>query len=120
MEFVGCLNVEERKKYLSEAKAVISPSFYAEPFGLTPVEAGLSGTPIICTDWGGYTENVLEGVTGFRCTYFNDFVKAINNIDKINPKDCRKFAEQFSAESLINKWEEYLQKINRLDWYTLD
>jgi len=120
MEFVGCLGVEERKKYLSEAKAVISPSFYAEPFGLTPVEAGLSGTPIICTDWGGYTENVLEGVTGFRCTYFDDFVKAINNIDKINPKDCREFAEQFSAESLINKWEEYLQKINRFDWYTLD
>jgi len=120
MEYVGCLGIEERKKYLSEAKAVISPSYYAEPFGLTPIEAGLSGTPIICTDWGGYTENVLEGVTGFRCSYFNDFVKAINDIDKINPKDCRKFAEKFSAESLINKWEEYLQKINRLDWYTLD
>lgn len=120
MKFVGCLGIEERKKYLSEAKAVISPSYYAEPFGLTPIEAGLSGTPIICTDWGGYTENVLHGVTGFRCSYFNDFVKAINDIDKINPKDCRKFAEKFSAESLIDKWESYLQKINRNDWYSLD
>jgi glycosyltransferase involved in cell wall biosynthesis len=120
MEFVGCLGVEERKKYLSEAKAVISPSYYAEPFGLTPIEAGLSGTPVICTDWGGYTDNVLHNITGFRCSYFNDFVKAINNIDKINPRECREWAEQFTAESLIDEWEDYLQKINRPSWYSLD
>lgn len=120
MEYVGCLGIEERKKYLSEAKAVISPSYYAEPFGLTPIEAGLSGTPIICTDWGGYIDNVLHGVTGFRCSFFSDFVEAVNNIDSIKSKDCREFAEKFSAESLINKWEVYLQKINRDNWYSLE
>ena len=120
MEFVGCLDVEKRKEYLANAKAVISPSFYAEPFGLTPIEAGLSGTPIICTDWGGYTDNVMQGVTGFRCSYFNDFVNAINNIDTIKPKACRKFAERFSAETLIDDWEMYLHRINRPEWYTLD
>ena len=120
MEYVGCLGIEERKKYLSEAKAVISPSYYAEPFGLTPIEAGLSGTPIICTDWGGYIDNVLHNVTGFRCSFFSDFVEAVNNIDSIKSKDCREFAEKFSAESLINKWEEYLQKVNRDNWYSLE
>jgi len=120
MEFVGCLDGEQRKEYLANAKAVISPSYYCEPFGLTPVEAGLSGTPIICTDWGGYTENVLDGVTGFRCTFFNDFVNAVNNIESINPKECRRFAERFSAETLIKDWERYLHKINRNEWYTLD
>ena len=120
MEFVGCLNGEEKKEYLSNAKAMISPSVYSEPFGLTPVEAGLSGTPTICTDWGGYTENVLEGVTGFRCTYFNDFVNAINNIETLKPEDCRKFSERFAAETLIKDWEKYLHRINRDGWYSLD
>tara|TARA_R110002074_G_scaffold73288_1_gene168394 strand:+ start:1675 stop:2733 length:1059 start_codon:yes stop_codon:yes gene_type:complete len=120
MEFVGCLGVESRKEYLANAKAIISPSCYAEPFGLTPIEAGLSGTPTICTDWGGYTENVLDGITGFRCTYFNDFVNAINNIETIKHKDCRKHAERFSAENLIKDWEKYLHKINRDGWYDLD
>ena len=120
MEFVGCLNGEEKKEYLSNAKAIISPSFYTEPFGLTPVEAGLSGTPTICTDWGGYAENVLEGVTGFRCSYFNDFVNAINNIETIKPEDCRKFTERFAAETLIKDWERYLYKIDRDSWYALD
>jgi glycosyltransferase involved in cell wall biosynthesis len=79
VEFVGLLNPKERKKYLANAKAVISPSHYPEPFGLTAVEAGLSGTPIISTDHGGYTETVVDGYNGFRCSYFNDFVMAINN-----------------------------------------
>ena len=62
----------------------------------------------------------MQGVTGFRCSYFNDFVNAINNIDTIKPKDCRKFAERFSAETLIDDWERYLHRINRPEWYTLD
>ena len=119
VEEVGLLNVEQREIFLADAKAVISPSHYAEPFGLTAVEAGLSGTPIICTDHGGYTESVIEGVTGFRCSYFNDFVNAINNIDSINHTDCRKNAERFSAETLIKDWETYLNKINRESWYTI-
>ena len=117
---VGLLDVTQRKKYLAEAKAVISPSHYAEPFGLTAVEAGLSGTPIICTDHGGYTESVIDGVTGFRCSYFNDFVNAINNIENISPSSCRKNAERFSAEELIKDWEKYLKRIDREGWYTLD
>lgn len=120
MKEAGYLNPIQRKEYLSNAKAVISPSHYAEPFGLTAVEAGLSGTPIICTDHGGYTETVVEGLNGYRCSYFNDFVNAVNNIDKIKPKDCRNFAEKFSAESLIKDWEKYLHRINREGWYTLD
>ena len=120
IEFVGLLNPKERKKYLANAKAVISPSHYPEPFGLTAVEAGLSGTPIISTDHGGYTETVVDGYNGFRCSYFNDFVMAINNIDTIKSKDCRKHAEKFSAESLIKEWEKYLHRINRTGFYTLD
>ena len=117
---VGLLNLKERKEYLKNAKAVISPSHYAEPFGLTAIEAGLSGTPIISTDHGGYTETVINGYNGFRCSYFIDFIEAVNNIDSIKPKDCRKFAERFTAEELINDWEKYLTKIQRTDWYDLD
>ncbi len=117
---IGVLDPIQRKKYLANAKAVISPSHYAEPFGLTAVEAGLSGTPIICTDHGGYTESVIHNVTGFRCSYFSDFVNAINNIENISPASCRKNAERFSAEELIKDWEIYLKRINRLGWYALE
>jgi glycosyltransferase involved in cell wall biosynthesis len=120
VEFVGMLNPEKRKEYLANAIAVISPTQYIEPFGLTAVEAGLSGTPIISTDYGGYTETIINGHNGFRCSDFNDFVNAIKNIKTIKSQDCRSHAEQFTAESLINKWEVYLNRINRDNWYSLD
>ena len=117
MEFVGYLDLEDRKKYIANAKAMITPTYYIEPFGLTASEAALSGTPIITTDWGGYTDNVINGKTGFRCHYFADFVEAINKIDTISPHDCRKHGEKFTAESLINKWIDYLNNVNKSDWY---
>tara|TARA_R110002050_G_scaffold187114_1_gene321508 strand:+ start:75 stop:1184 length:1110 start_codon:yes stop_codon:yes gene_type:complete len=117
---VGLLNPIQRKEYLADAKAVISPSFYPEPFGLTAVEAGLSGTPLICTDHGGYTETIKDGHNGFRCSYFSDFIDAINNIENIKAKDCKEYAYSFSNEPLTNEWEKYLQRVNKKSWYDLD
>jgi len=35
-----------------------------ETFGLTPVEAMARGLPVICTDWNGYRDTVVDGLTG--------------------------------------------------------
>lgn len=117
VEYIGCLNGHDRKKYISNAKAIITPTIYFEPFGLTSVEAAISGTPIISTDWGGYTNNVLHGVTGFRCTHLTDFVNAIENIEKIESFDCRGWGEIHTAEHLIEKWNNYLIRIAKDSWY---
>jgi len=117
---VGLLNVKQRKEYLKNATAVVSASFYAEPFGLTVVEAGLSGTPVITTDHGGYTETVKHGYNGFRCSYYNDFVNAVKNIDTLKSADCKKSAMRFTAKELIKDWKTYLERINRDGWYSLD
>ena len=113
VEYVGYAHLEDRKKLLANAQAVISPTLYIEPFGLTTIEASLSGTPVITTSWGGYTTNVIEGVTGFRCSSIQEFVDAINKLDTINPKLCRKFGEQFTAERVVDSYIEYFNKINQ-------
>lgn len=44
------------------AKALIAPSF--EDYGLTPLEAGVFGTPTLALRAGGYLDTVREGVSG--------------------------------------------------------
>ena len=117
VEFVGYADLEKRKKLLSKAKAVISPTHYPEPFGLTTIEANLSGTPVITTSWGGYTDNVKQGVSGFRCTYFSEFIDAINKVELLDPKECRKFGEQFTAEESVKKYINYFNNISKSNWY---
>lgn len=37
-----------------------------ETFGITPLEAMASGLPVVVSDWDGYKDTVVDGVSGFR------------------------------------------------------
>lgn len=87
-KFVGFVEPEQRKNLLSNAKFLLSPSLFVEPCNWTVIEAQFSGTPTITTDFGGFTETVINGKTGFRCQNASEIKNSISNISKINPEDC--------------------------------
>lgn len=121
VEYVGTVGLEERNKLLTNARAVIIPSLYFEPFGLVAVEALLCGTPVICTDWGSFPEIVQQGEVGYRCRTMDDFLWAARNIDKIDPKRCRDYAiANYSMERISKMYQEYFTKVQDLygaGWY---
>ncbi len=84
IEWIFAPTSDERKKLYSEAKAFLFPP--EEDFGLVPVEAMISGTPVIAYDVGGATETVVDGKTG---VYFSpqtaDWLNvAIEKFEKMN------------------------------------
>lgn len=119
---VGFANWKKRKELLSKAKAVFVPTLYFEPFGYVIIEAAMSGTPVITTDWGAFTENVIHGKTGFRCKTLEQFIWAAKNIDKIKPADCRKWAmENFTLKKIAPMYQEYFEQLQNLygkGWYS--
>ena len=112
---IGYVGREERKKLMSKAKCGIVASLYNEPFGGVQIEMLLSGTPTITTDWGAFSENNINGLTGYRCRTFDEFCWAGENIDKINPADCRKFGLNFTMDKIAPMYESYFQNV--LDVY---
>jgi glycosyltransferase involved in cell wall biosynthesis len=118
VECVGYVNVEQRKELLKKASCLIAATHYIEPFGNIVVEAMLSGTPVITTDWGGFVDTVQQGVTGYRCKDFKTFLEAGNNIKNINPRACREWAEsKFSDEVVHKQFDTWLQKLKHMDFY---
>lgn len=125
VELVGYVGAKERSDLMRNAVASFLPSIYIEPFGGVQIENLLCGTPTITTDWGAFAENNIQGVTGYRCRVFDDFLNAALNCleGKINYEDCRKQGEKFSLENVAPQYERFFTDVLNIyrdnGWYAI-
>lgn len=115
-EYLGAVDWKTRNEVMSKAQAVICPTLYMEPFNAVSVEAQLCGTPVISTDWGGFTETIEQGVTGFRCSYLGEFIRATKQIEDLAKRShIRKRAEwNFSMWNLSVDYQDYFDRLQKL------
>lgn len=120
-EYVGPVNAKRRAELMGKARAVFVPTLYIEPFGGVMVEANLCGTPVITTDWGAFTDNVTNGRNGFRCRTFKQFCQAAQDIDTIQPSNCRAAGKAFDMDHIRYLYQDYFSQLMTLwenGWYS--
>lgn len=113
-EYVGYADVVKRKNLMAHAKVVFAPTEYLECFAGTHIEAMLSGTPVITTDFGVFAGTVINGVNGYRCSTLQDFVDAAKKAEHLDPAVVRKSAEQYLSPNvalLYQKWFDDLHNV---------
>jgi glycosyltransferase involved in cell wall biosynthesis len=121
VDYRGIVGPEERGQLMSKAKAVFVPTMYVEPFANVHIEAQACGTPVITTDWGVFTETVLNGFNGFRCRMLRDFVEAAIKVEDLDFLAIRENAiNLYSLDSVSKKYETYFNRLLTLwddGWY---
>jgi glycosyltransferase involved in cell wall biosynthesis len=115
VRWLGPIGQPAKTSLLAQARALLSPVAWNEPFGLILIEAMLSGCPVVAFPRGSIPELVENGVTGFIATSFDEMVELIRPggaVDSIDRVRCRRRAvERFSADRMVNEHVALYERI---------
>ena len=99
------------KEFMQRAKGFVFAA--VEDFGIIPVEAMASGTPVIAFGKGGVCETVIDGKTGhfYPEQTLNALIEAIRFFEKRewDSGECRKRAEMFSSERFKLQFGDFIR-----------
>lgn len=114
--FTGHIPDFELKKYLREARALIFPQ--VEDFGIVPLEAMASGTPVIALNEGGAKETIINKETGILFDEQNVYSlkAAVHQFEKTNwdtkkiVAQAKKFDTQVFQQNFLHFVEQTWEK----------
>src|ERR1041384_6712278 len=103
IEFIGEISEKEKGDFLGNARALLFPIDWPEPFGLVMIESLACGTPVIACRRGSVPEIIEDGVTGFVVNGVEEGVNAVSRLDTISRRRCRQIFEQrFTSSQMLN------------------
>lgn len=101
----------EKHLLLGRAQALLAPIQWEEPFGLSVVEAMVSGTPAISMRRGAAPELIEEGVTGFLVDDVDGMAAAVPDSAEIEPHACAEAAvRRFGGEAMVDGYVDIYER----------
>src|SRR5581483_409484 len=116
IEWVGEVNEEERNKLMSQALCFLHPGTWAEPFGLTLIEAMACGCPVIAFNRGSIPEVIEDGKTGFVVNTEKEMIEAVKKATTLDRSYCRNYVlDNFNEDLMAKRYEDVYYKILAMD-----
>jgi glycosyltransferase involved in cell wall biosynthesis len=107
VEFIGEINEREKAKFLGEARALLFPVDWPEPFGIVMIEAMACGTPVLAFRCGSVPEIVENGVTGQIVDTEEEAIRQLPGVLALDRRAVRRrFEQRFSVTRMA---KDYLQ-----------
>ncbi|SDV48570.1 glycosyltransferase family 4 protein [Chitinasiproducens palmae] len=112
VEFIGEITEAQKAEFLSNAKALLLPIDWPEPFGLVMIEAMACGTPVIAFNRGSVPEVVDHGLTGFVVEDVYGAVAALSRLGDLSRDAVRaQFEKRFTADKMASRYVENYQAL---------
>lgn len=110
--YAGAVEPAERDALLGGALALVHLIGFAEPFGLSVVEALATGTPVVAFRLGSMPEIVRNGSTGFLVDDVSQAAAAVAEVGSLSRRVCRDDVEaRFSADRMVADYAELFSRI---------
>jgi glycosyltransferase involved in cell wall biosynthesis len=112
IEYLGEVEHEDKLHLLAEARAMLFPIRWNEPFGLVMIESLACGTPVLAFPEGAAPEVIEDGRTGFLCHDEAQMAELLDQVDTIDRRRCRAAVEgYFSTERMVREHLELFADI---------
>ena len=110
--YLGEVDDRQKRDLLAEARALLFPIDWPEPFGLVLLEAMASATPVLAFRGGAVEEIVQDGVTGMIVDSVDQAVSALPAVLALDRGRCREeFERRFSVRRMAR---DYVRVYERL------
>jgi glycosyltransferase involved in cell wall biosynthesis len=114
VEFIGEIGDTDKSDFLGNARALLFPIDWPEPFGLVVIESMACGTPVIAFARGSVPEVIEDGVTGFIVTDIDEAVQAVGRLDELDRRQIRcRFEQRFSVARMAGDYMQIYEQVAR-------
>jgi glycosyltransferase involved in cell wall biosynthesis len=119
VEFIGEINEHQKADFLGNARALLFPIDWPEPFGLVMIEAMACGTPVIAFESGSVPEVIDDGISGFVVGSIAEAVSTLDHVATLSRRSTRdQFEQRFTAERMAQDYlaaYRHLPRMHRLE-----
>jgi glycosyltransferase involved in cell wall biosynthesis len=116
IDYIGEIDETQKAAFLGDARALLFPIDWPEPFGLAMIEAMACGTPVLAFRHGSVPEVVEDGVTGYVVDSVEEAICKIGSLLALDrARVRRRFEQRFTSERMaadyIGIYRELLAKL---------
>ena len=112
IEFIGEISDRQKQDFLGNARALLAPFDWPEPFGLVFIESLACGTPVLAYRRGSVPEILKHGVTGYIGDNIEDLANLARALPVLSRDACREWFEaRFTAKRMADDYVRLYEQI---------
>ncbi len=114
VEFVGEIDEQQKATFLGDARALLFPIDWPEPFGLVMIESMACGTPVIAFNRGSVPEVIEDGISGLIVETVDQAVEAVQRVGALSRRRVRHaFERRFTVEGMARAYLDIYRGLPR-------